>query len=98
MKILQITDDLEGISGVRSYLEDLVEMLPAAGRIGVREKEQRAMLGVLDAQQVERIDEVRPEYIFILPWNLRDEIAAQLEPAREWGAQFVVPIPELDVF
>jgi glycosyltransferase involved in cell wall biosynthesis len=34
VKVLQITDDLEGISGVRSYLEDLVEMLPAAGFTG----------------------------------------------------------------
>ena len=40
----------------------------------------------------------RPNYILILPWNLRDEIAAQLEPAREWGGQFVVAIPELQVF
>lgn len=43
---------------------------------------------------VERIDEVRPDYILILPWNLEDEIIAQLSRAREWGAKFVVPIPE----
>ena len=42
----------------------------------------------------ERIDEVKPDYIFILPWNLKDEILAQLAHAREWGAQFIVPIPE----
>ncbi|MEZ5165896.1 MAG: class I SAM-dependent methyltransferase [Acidimicrobiales bacterium] len=46
----------------------------------------------------EAIDEAKPDYIFILPWNLRDEIATQLAHAREWGAQFVVPIPELEVF
>ena len=46
----------------------------------------------------EALDEARPDYIFILPWNLRDEIAKQLEHAREWGAKFVVPIPELEVF
>jgi C-methyltransferase C-terminal domain/Putative zinc binding domain/Methyltransferase domain len=40
----------------------------------------------------------RPDYILILPWNLRTEIAAQLEYTREWGAQLVVPIPELQVF
>jgi SAM-dependent methyltransferase len=45
----------------------------------------------------ERIDEVRPDYIFILPWNLRDEILAQLAHAREWGAKFIVPIPEATV-
>ncbi|WP_454888190.1 methyltransferase domain-containing protein [Sphingobium herbicidovorans] len=40
----------------------------------------------------------RPDYVLILPWNLRDEIAEQLEPAREWGAQFVIAIPEIQVF
>jgi hypothetical protein len=41
----------------------------------------------------ERIAETRPDYILILPWNLRREIAAQLEYVREWGGQLVVPIP-----
>jgi hypothetical protein len=40
----------------------------------------------------------RPDYILILPWNLREEIAAQLAGAREWGAKFVVAIPEVEVF
>jgi SAM-dependent methyltransferase len=40
----------------------------------------------------------RPDFILILPWNLRDEIAGQLAAAREWGAQFVVAIPEVQVF
>jgi hypothetical protein len=41
----------------------------------------------------ERIRERRPEYILILPWNLKDEIMTQLGYAREWGAKFIVPIP-----
>jgi len=45
----------------------------------------------------ERIDEARPDYIFILPWNLKDEIIAQLSHARAWGAKFIVPIPEATV-
>jgi SAM-dependent methyltransferase len=40
----------------------------------------------------------RPDYVLILPWNLRDEIAEQLRPLRADGTQFVVPIPELEVF
>ncbi|MBB5700148.1 class I SAM-dependent methyltransferase [Sphingomonas yantingensis] len=39
----------------------------------------------------------RPDLILILPWNLRDEVVAQLDYAREWGAQFVTAIPELRV-
>ena len=45
----------------------------------------------------EKIDETRPDYILILPWNLKDEIAKQLAYTRQWGCQLVVPIPELTV-
>jgi hypothetical protein len=41
----------------------------------------------------ERIRERRPDYILILPWNLKTEIVTQLAYAREWGAKFIVPIP-----
>jgi hypothetical protein len=44
-----------------------------------------------------KINETRPDYIFILPWNLRNEIVEQLAYTREWGAQFVVPIPEVTI-
>jgi SAM-dependent methyltransferase len=40
----------------------------------------------------------QPDRILILPWNLRDEIAGQLESARVWGARFVVAVPELTEF
>jgi hypothetical protein len=46
----------------------------------------------------ERIAETRPDYILILPWNLRAEIVEQLAYAREWGAKFVVPIPEVTIY
>lgn len=46
----------------------------------------------------EMIETTKPDYIVIMPWNLRDEISAQLEYTREWGAKLVVPIPELTVF
>lgn len=45
----------------------------------------------------ERLAETRPDYILILPWNLETEIVPQLAYAREWGAQFVVPIPQVRV-
>ena len=46
----------------------------------------------------ERIRESKPDYVLILPWNLRAEISAQASYIREWGGQFVVPIPELQIF
>jgi SAM-dependent methyltransferase len=45
----------------------------------------------------EALEQDRPDYILILPWNLKDEIVEQLSYAREWGAQFIVPIPEVQV-
>ena len=48
-------------------------------------------------QHPEVLEQDRPDYILILPWNLKEEIVAQLAYAREWGAQFVVPIPEVEV-
>jgi hypothetical protein len=45
----------------------------------------------------EKIDEVKPDYILILPWNFKDEIMKQLAHARGWGAKFIVPIPEATV-
>ncbi len=41
----------------------------------------------------ERIAETRPDYVFVLPWNLKDEIMAQLGYIRDWGGRFIVPIP-----
>ena len=46
----------------------------------------------------ERIFETRPDYLLLLPWNLRDEISAQMAGVREWGGRFVVPIPRVEVF
>lgn len=46
----------------------------------------------------ETLERVRPDYVFILPWNLKDEILAQLSYVREWGGKLVVPIPELQVY
>jgi SAM-dependent methyltransferase len=44
------------------------------------------------------IRDYQPDYIVILPWNLKTEIAAQLSYVKEWGCRFVVPIPEIMVF
>lgn len=47
---------------------------------------------------VEALDAAKPDYVLILPWNLRREIAAQMAHIKEWGGKFVVPIPEATVF
>lgn len=45
----------------------------------------------------EHLDSTCPDYILILPWNLREEIAEQLAYTHKWGCQLVVPIPTLEV-
>ncbi len=44
---------------------------------------------------VSAIDEFRPDYILILPWNFKDEIIRQMQHVVEWGAKFIVPVPHV---
>jgi hypothetical protein len=46
----------------------------------------------------DHIRETRPDYLLILPWNIKDEIIHQMQEVREWGGQFVVPIPGVKVY
>lgn len=46
----------------------------------------------------EKIKEYKPDYVIILPWNLKDEIAGQLNYIREWNGKFVTCIPSLSIF
>jgi hypothetical protein len=47
---------------------------------------------------VEALDVARPDYVLIMPWNLRREISEQLAHVRGWGSQLVVALPRLEVF
>ena len=46
----------------------------------------------------DKIKETKPDYVLILPWNFKDEIMKQISYIREWGGQFVVPIPEVKIY
>lgn len=46
----------------------------------------------------EQIRQTHPDYLLILPWNLREEVMQQMSWIREWGGKFVVPIPEVKVY
>jgi SAM-dependent methyltransferase len=46
----------------------------------------------------QKIDETKPDYVLILPWNFKDEIMAQMAHIRKWGGRFVTPIPEVKVY
>ncbi|BAZ01553.1 C-methyltransferase [Tolypothrix tenuis PCC 7101] len=46
----------------------------------------------------DKIQETKPDYVLILPWNLKDEIMSQISYIRDWGGKFVVPIPEVQIY
>lgn len=46
----------------------------------------------------DKIRETKPDYLLILPWNVKDEVMEQVSYIREWGGQFVVPIPEVKIY
>jgi hypothetical protein len=46
----------------------------------------------------DKIKETKPDYVFILPWNLKEEIMENMSFIQEWGGRFVIPIPELTVY
>lgn len=46
----------------------------------------------------ERITVTRPDYLLVLPWNLKDEIMEQTSSIRNWGGQYIVPIPDVRVY
>lgn len=61
-------------------------------------KHGRFMAGVrIPVHPTERLEQARPDYVLILPWNLQEEITQQLAGIRQWGGKFVVPIPEVVV-
>jgi SAM-dependent methyltransferase len=46
----------------------------------------------------DKISQTKPDYLFILPWNIKDEIMKQMSYIRDWGGKFVVPIPEINIY
>jgi hypothetical protein len=45
----------------------------------------------------EKIKDTKPDYILILPWNIKDEVISQLAYIRDWGGKFIIPVPEIEV-
>jgi len=77
--------------GVRSdLLEFTVDRSP--------HKQGRFLPGVhIPIRAPEAIAQAKPDYVLILPWNIKDEIVEQMRGIRAWGGRFVVPIPETRV-
>lgn len=70
----------------RDFIDFTVDLAPS--KIG------QLMPGVrIPIHHPDALMEARPDYILILPWNIKDEIKEQMAGVREWGAKFIVPIP-----
>jgi 2-polyprenyl-3-methyl-5-hydroxy-6-metoxy-1,4-benzoquinol methylase len=46
----------------------------------------------------DKVRQTKPDYLFILPWNIKEEVMEQMACIREWGGKFVVPIPEVRIY
>ena len=79
-----------GIKGV-----DLINFVVDASPYKQNKYLPGSHIPVLDESHVRKI---KPDYIIILPWNLKNEISNQLDYIRDWGGKFVTYIPELNVF
>lgn len=77
--------------GIRTdFVDFVVDRNPA--------KQGRLLPGTrIPVRHPDAIAEARPDYVLILPWNIRDEIVAALGIIRTWGGKFVVPIPEIEI-
>ena len=51
----------------------------------------------IEIQSPEVIHDLKPDYVLILPWNLKEEIMAQMSEIHAWGGRFVTPIPQLEI-
>jgi SAM-dependent methyltransferase len=61
-------------------------------------KQGRLMPGTrIPVAAPERIMETRPDYLLILPWNIKEEVMEQMQAIRQWGGKFVIPIPRVEV-
>jgi hypothetical protein len=43
------------------------------------------------------LKQTKPQYVIILPWNLKEEITKQLAYIKDWGGRFIVPVPKLEI-
>lgn len=63
-----------------------------------REKQGRFLPGThIPVYAPQKIFETRPDYVLILPWNIKDEVIENMGGIRDWGGKFVVPIPQVEV-
>jgi SAM-dependent methyltransferase len=78
--------------GIRTdFLDYTVDRNPA--------KQNKYLPGThIPIMKPEKIFQTKPDYVLVLPWNIKDEIMKQMVAVRRWGGKFVVPIPKLKIY
>jgi SAM-dependent methyltransferase len=78
--------------GIRTdFLDYTVDKSPA--------KQGHLLPGVrIPVHSPDMISKTKPDFVLILPWNIKEEVMHQMDYVRQWGGQFVVPIPEVKVY
>jgi glutamine synthetase len=78
--------------GIRTdFVEYTVDKSPA--------KQGHLLPGVrIPVHSPDMISKTKPDFVLILPWNIKEEVMHQMDYVRQWGGQFVVPIPEVKVY
>ena len=110
-KLLKFLIDVKGVGKTVAAYGAAAKGVTLMNYCGVREdlvdyvvdksphKQNHFMPGVhIPIHSPEKIFETKPDYLLVLPWNLKKEISEQMAGIRAWGGQFVVPIPEVQVF
>jgi len=74
----------------RGYIDYVVDRSPY--------KQGRYLPGShIPIEAPDRMRETKPDYVLILPWNIKDEIMEQMRYIREWNGRFIIPIPKIQV-
>lgn len=74
----------------RDFIDFTVDRAPS--------KQGRYLPGVrIPILSPDAIFEAKPDYVLVLPWNLKHEIQAQMAGIREWGGRFIIPVPKATI-
>ncbi len=73
------------------------DIIPFVADISIHKQGKYLPGSHIEVVSPERIKEYSPDYVLVLPWNIKDEIMNQLSYIRQWGGQFIIPVPNVEV-
>ena len=95
--LLVANNVLAHVPDLNDFVAGMERVLAPAGVIEFTQAGQFLPATHIPIRHPEALEQARPDFILILPWNLKEEIVSQLSYTRASGARCVVPIPEVEV-